>query len=114
MCVRSTTVCCCRVRRWCCVCHLACGLPLQEEFEVLLDILEDYGKYLEFHPNSLLTRYFGCYSLHMFNSVTYFVVMENVFFNSSACAPLASRAVAWCVSAAVCVVPQTRCMSGTT
>lgn len=51
----------------------------KEEVDVLLDILDDYCTFLEHHPHSLLTRFFGCYSLHMFDSTTYFVVMENVF-----------------------------------
>jgi 1-phosphatidylinositol-4-phosphate 5-kinase len=52
---------------------------------VLLDMLHDYYEYLEQQPHSLLTRFFGCYSLHMFGSTTYFVVMENVFHAARTC-----------------------------
>ena len=50
-----------------------------------MDILEDYCRYLETHSNSLLTRFFGCYSITMYGDTTHFVVMENVFHNARTC-----------------------------
>ena len=54
----------------------------QSEVTVLLDMLKTYVRHLEMYPSSLITRFYGCHSVQMFNSTMYFVVMENVFFNA--------------------------------
>jgi hypothetical protein len=54
----------------------------QSECFVLLDILALYVRHLEQYPSSLITRFYGCHSLQMYDSTMYFVVMENVFFNA--------------------------------
>jgi hypothetical protein len=56
----------------------------QGECEVLLEMLPDYLKHVEQYPSSLITRFYGCHSIRMYNSVMHFVVMENIFYTSGA------------------------------
>lgn len=49
------------------------------EMQTLLRIIRDYHDYVSAHPETLLCRYLGAYSISMFHQQIYFVVMENVF-----------------------------------
>lgn len=49
------------------------------EARVLHTSLQRYAKYLRKHPNSLLCRFLGSYSLEMYEQTFYFVVMMNCF-----------------------------------
>ena len=56
----------------------------KEECDVLLRLLHDYVIYIERHPHSLLTRYYGCHALSMYGNVMYFVVMQNMMASGGA------------------------------
>ena len=51
----------------------------QSEKKKLLRMLPDYCEYLKRAPGSLLSRFYGCYSLTMFGQTVHFVVMESLF-----------------------------------
>ena len=38
-----------------------------------------YAQYMLAHPGSYLARFYGVYSISMYNTTMYFVVMANVF-----------------------------------
>lgn len=56
----------------------------KDECDVLLRLLQDYVVYMERHPHSLLTRYYGCHALSMYGNVMYFVVMQNMMASGGA------------------------------
>lgn len=49
-----------------------------EERDLLLKILPKYYKYMRDQPKSLICRFFGLYSIKMYNHKEHFVVMNNV------------------------------------
>ncbi|OQS00406.1 phosphatidylinositol-4-phosphate-5-kinase (Pi-PIPK-D2) [Achlya hypogyna] len=49
------------------------------EAAFLQSIAAEYGSYLLSHPDSLLTRFYGCHSVKLYGSTFYFVVMANLF-----------------------------------
>lgn len=54
------------------------------EYKVILSTLQEYHKYLQTHPNSLITRYFGLHKIVMVSTTMkrktfYFVMMKNIF-----------------------------------
>ncbi|OQR97897.1 phosphatidylinositol-4-phosphate-5-kinase (Pi-PIPK-D2) [Thraustotheca clavata] len=49
------------------------------EAQFLKSIAPEYASYLLSHPESLLTRFYGCHSVKLYGSTFYFVVMENLF-----------------------------------
>lgn len=49
------------------------------ERHTLLEILPDYVQYLQRRPNSLITKFYGCYAVRFHGRLLNFVVMENVF-----------------------------------
>ena len=54
------------------------------EYKVILSTLQEYHKYLQSHPNSLITRYFGLHKIEMISTTMsrktfYFVMMKNIF-----------------------------------
>ncbi|KAF0723323.1 hypothetical protein AaE_009885, partial [Aphanomyces astaci] len=49
------------------------------EASFLQSIASDYAAFLITHPESLLTRFFGCHSVHLYGTTFYFVVMSNLF-----------------------------------
>lgn len=51
----------------------------QEETAFLRSICADYAAYLLTHPDSLLTRFYGCHSIKLYGSTFSFVVMANLF-----------------------------------
>ena len=51
-----------------------------EEARFLKSIAADYAAYLITHPDSLLTRFFGCHSIRLYGSLFHFVVMQNLFY----------------------------------
>ena len=51
----------------------------QSEKKKVLRMLPDYCEYLKRAPGSLLSRFYGCYSLTMFGQTVHFVVMESLF-----------------------------------
>ena len=48
----------------------------REEAEVLLTMIADYDRYLDSHPNSLLTRFYGCHAITMYGETIYVCVMH--------------------------------------
>jgi hypothetical protein len=50
----------------------------KSEAEVLLSMVHDYVSYMFSHPHSLITRFYGCHSLTMYQRTMYFIVMSNV------------------------------------
>lgn len=55
----------------------------QDEADFLRSIAKDYASYLFTHPDSLLTRFYGCHSIKLYGSTFSFVVMENLFSTST-------------------------------
>nr|CAI9858996.1 Phytopthora agathidicda GPCR-PIPK 3 [Phytophthora agathidicida] len=53
------------------------------ERKVLLDMLPDYIRHMKRHPDSHLTRFYGCHSITMYGQVFSFVVMGNVIGRTS-------------------------------
>ncbi|KDO32428.1 hypothetical protein SPRG_22110 [Saprolegnia parasitica CBS 223.65] len=53
------------------------------EASFLQSIAPEYGSYLLSHPDSLLTRFYGCHSVQLYGSTFYFVVMANLFSDNS-------------------------------
>uniref|UniRef100_K3WT33 PIPK domain-containing protein n=1 Tax=Globisporangium ultimum (strain ATCC 200006 / CBS 805.95 / DAOM BR144) TaxID=431595 RepID=K3WT33_GLOUD len=51
----------------------------EAECRFLCEIAEDYVEYLVAHPSSLITKFFGCFKITMYEKKFYFVVMENLF-----------------------------------
>ena len=52
----------------------------ENEKNLLVEILPQYKKYLESNPDTLMTKYYGCYALQMpTEKITYVVVMANSF-----------------------------------
>ncbi|RHY01399.1 hypothetical protein DYB34_001934 [Aphanomyces astaci] len=49
------------------------------EASFLQSIASDYAAFLITHPESLLTRFLGCHSVHLYGTTFYFVVMSNLF-----------------------------------
>ncbi|KAF1328570.1 Phosphatidylinositol-4-phosphate-5-kinase, partial [Globisporangium splendens] len=51
----------------------------EAECRFLCEIAEDYVEYLVTHPSSLITKFFGCFKITLYEKKFYFVVMENLF-----------------------------------
>ncbi|CAI5719794.1 unnamed protein product [Hyaloperonospora brassicae] len=51
----------------------------EEEARFLCEIAESYAKYLTRNPLSLITKFYGCFKITMFDKRFYFIVMENLF-----------------------------------
>ncbi|KAF0688210.1 Aste57867_20080 [Aphanomyces stellatus] len=49
------------------------------EASFLQSIASDYHDFLVSNPESLLTRFFGCHSVHLYGTTFHFVVMSNLF-----------------------------------
>jgi len=58
--------------------HFVVKSITKAEREVLLSMLPEYMEYLQDHPDSHLTRFFGCHSIQMYHQTFSFVVMSNV------------------------------------
>ena len=54
----------------------------KRECQVLLAMLPEYTAHFRRHPNSLLTRFFGCHSITIYGTTMFFVVMDNVLWTS--------------------------------
>jgi 1-phosphatidylinositol-4-phosphate 5-kinase len=50
----------------------------------LPDIISAFETHLTAHPNTLITRFLGCYALKMYGSTQYFCVMKNVLTSDGA------------------------------
>ncbi|TYZ65088.1 hypothetical protein PybrP1_006005 [[Pythium] brassicae (nom. inval.)] len=50
----------------------------ESECRFLCEIAEDYVEYLIAHPTSLVTKFFGCFKITLYEKKFYFVVMENL------------------------------------
>merc|ERR1711920_606805 len=53
-----------------------------EECNFLRKIAPFYASYLMANPQSLLTKFYGCHAISLFGKTYYFVVMENLFYNT--------------------------------
>ncbi|KAI9910569.1 hypothetical protein PsorP6_010344 [Peronosclerospora sorghi] len=53
-----------------------------DELNFLLSILPQYYTYMKTHPETFMTRFFGCHGLTMYGKTVFFVVMQSVFANS--------------------------------
>ncbi|CAK4081961.1 unnamed protein product [Aphanomyces euteiches] len=53
------------------------------EASFLQTIAADYQTFLMSNPESLLTRFYGCHSVHLYGTTFYFVVMANLFSDTS-------------------------------
>jgi len=51
----------------------------RDEADTLHGMLAEYKRHLKLHRNSLLTRYYGSHSLHIYNQEFHFIVMHNIF-----------------------------------
>lgn len=51
----------------------------ESECRFLCQIAEDYVEYLIANPSSLVTKFFGCFKITLYEKKFYFVVMENLF-----------------------------------
>eukprot|EP00736_Rhodelphis_marinus_P001551 Rmarinus@m.21486 len=51
----------------------------EAEQRFLVSIVDNYLSYMQSNPNTLITRFYGCYSLHIYNTAFSFVVQENIF-----------------------------------
>ncbi|KAG7393469.1 phosphatidylinositol-4-phosphate 5-kinase-like protein 1 [Phytophthora boehmeriae] len=51
----------------------------EEEARFLCEIAEKYVEYLTLNPCSLITKFYGCFKITMYDKRFYFVVMENLF-----------------------------------
>ncbi|KAE8909704.1 hypothetical protein PF005_g14409 [Phytophthora fragariae] len=53
-----------------------------EELKFLLSILPKYYTFMKKHPDTFMTRFFGCHGLTMYGKTVFFVVMQSVFATS--------------------------------
>ncbi|RLN71659.1 hypothetical protein BBJ28_00020609 [Nothophytophthora sp. Chile5] len=53
-----------------------------EELKFLLSILPKYYTFMTQHPDTFMTRFFGCHGLTMYGKTVFFVVMQSVFATS--------------------------------
>ncbi|ETI47555.1 hypothetical protein F442_08178 [Phytophthora nicotianae P10297] len=53
-----------------------------EELNFFLSILPQYYTYMKRHPDTFMTRFFGCHGLTMYGKTVFFVVMQSVFATS--------------------------------
>ncbi|RLN81423.1 hypothetical protein BBJ28_00020914 [Nothophytophthora sp. Chile5] len=53
-----------------------------EELKFLLGILPKYYTFMTQHPDTFMTRFFGCHGLTMYGKTVFFVVMQSVFATS--------------------------------
>ncbi|TDH73972.1 hypothetical protein CCR75_003829 [Bremia lactucae] len=53
-----------------------------EELKFFLSILPTYYTYMKRHPDTFMTRFFGCHGLTMYGKTVFFVVMQSVFATS--------------------------------
>eukprot|EP00644_Phytophthora_capsici_P007781 jgi/Phyca11/536734/estExt2_fgenesh1_pg.C_PHYCAscaffold_610038 len=51
----------------------------EEEARFLCEIAEKYAEYLTLNPSSLITKFYGCFKITMYDKRFYFIVMENLF-----------------------------------
>uniref|UniRef100_M4B7W2 PIPK domain-containing protein n=1 Tax=Hyaloperonospora arabidopsidis (strain Emoy2) TaxID=559515 RepID=M4B7W2_HYAAE len=51
----------------------------EEEARFLCKIAESYAEYLTRNPLSLLTKFYGCFKITIYDKRFYFIVMENLF-----------------------------------
>ncbi|RLN21017.1 hypothetical protein BBJ28_00017195 [Nothophytophthora sp. Chile5] len=51
----------------------------EEEARFLCEIADKYVEYLTLNPCSLITKFFGCFKITMYDKRFYFIVMENLF-----------------------------------
>ncbi|CAH0521612.1 unnamed protein product [Peronospora belbahrii] len=51
----------------------------EEEARFLCKIAEKYAEYLTLNPSSLITKFYGCFKITMYDKRFYFIVMENLF-----------------------------------
>lgn len=51
----------------------------EEEARFLCQIAEDYVEYLIANPASLITKFYGCFKITLYDKSFYFVIMENLF-----------------------------------
>ncbi|OWZ05697.1 Phosphatidylinositol-4-phosphate 5 kinase [Phytophthora megakarya] len=51
----------------------------EEEARFLCEIAEKYAEYLILNPSSLITKFYGCFKITMYDKRFYFIVMENLF-----------------------------------
>ncbi|CAK4105955.1 unnamed protein product [Aphanomyces euteiches] len=54
----------------------------KEECELLRRMAPQYASYLVSHPQSLLTKFYGCHAVLLYGKMYYFVVMGNIFANT--------------------------------
>ena len=54
----------------------------QAEMEALRTLVFDYASYIRRNPNTLLTKFLGCYCIHMYGKQIFFTVMTNMLFSS--------------------------------
>ncbi len=58
---------------------LASGVQRQNRCEFLSSFIDDYVDHIALYPNSCLPRFLGSYAIHIYNSVFYFLVSNNIF-----------------------------------
>ncbi|KAF4033944.1 Phosphatidylinositol-4-phosphate 5-Kinase [Phytophthora infestans] len=51
----------------------------EEEARFLCEIADKYAEYLTLNPSSLVTKFYGCFKITMYDKRFYFIVMENLF-----------------------------------
>lgn len=51
----------------------------EAECRFLCEIAEDYVEFLVANPSSLITKFFGCFKITLYEKKFYFIVMENLF-----------------------------------
>lgn len=51
----------------------------EAECRFLCEIAEDYVEFLIANPSSLITKFFGCFKITLYEKKFYFIVMENLF-----------------------------------
>ncbi|RHY35203.1 hypothetical protein DYB32_000340, partial [Aphanomyces invadans] len=54
----------------------------KEECELLRRMAPKYASYLVSHPQSLMTKFYGCHAVLLYGKMYYFVVMGNIFANT--------------------------------
>ncbi|RHY24330.1 hypothetical protein DYB37_010268, partial [Aphanomyces astaci] len=54
----------------------------KEECELLRRMAPKYAAYLVGHPQSLMTKFYGCHAVQLYGKMYYFVVMGNIFANT--------------------------------
>ncbi|KAJ0401314.1 hypothetical protein ATCC90586_000821 [Pythium insidiosum] len=50
-----------------------------EELKFLLTMLPKYYTFIKSHPNTFVTRFFGCHAITMYGKTVFFMVMQSVF-----------------------------------